>query len=478
MLKDTFVYGGAATISKASAFISFPLLAQNLSKADYGLLDYAFTIMSLLAVVIIFGQDGAVARYFYENEDINDQKKLISQSLSFQLICLCVLLPVLWIFTDDFICLFENAHDSLIIIKLIILQVPFIVLINFSKNLLKWTFERNQFLVMSVGPCVMQVCLFYISIKYYDTQITDLIKLALITNVVFGSLGIFLVSKWFVFPTDFNRLREILPFAIPLGVISISGLFLPALERTLVNQFLGADRLGDYAVATKLAFIISFIVNAFQTAWGPFSLSIYKQSNAHETYNMVLKIFCIFLCFATLVITLVAQPLITIFATTQYISAIILVFPLAMGLSIQGISWITELGIGISNRSYLNLYSALGNILITVVGILILVPKLGLLGFGIAVMFGFSTKALLASWLAQKVYPIQWQYLRVVSLVLLTMGTGLIAIWTQYNFYFVTSRYVLIVGIFMTVFLGWFVVLNTKEKKSFLNVFNSKVTKT
>ena len=140
------MYGGAATISKASAFISFPLLAQNLSKADYGLLDYAFTIMSLLAVVFIFGQDGAVARYFYENEDINDQKKLISQSLSFQLICLCVLLPVLWIFTDDFICLFENAHDSLIIIKLIILQVPFIVLINFSKKFTEMDFRTESIL--------------------------------------------------------------------------------------------------------------------------------------------------------------------------------------------------------------------------------------------------------------------------------------------------------------------------------------------
>ena len=39
-------------------------------------IDYAFTIMSLLAVVFIFGQDGAVARYFYENEDINDQRSL------------------------------------------------------------------------------------------------------------------------------------------------------------------------------------------------------------------------------------------------------------------------------------------------------------------------------------------------------------------------------------------------------------------
>ena len=425
----------------------------------------------------MFGQDGSIARYFYENEDPNQQKQLISQSLIFQFFCISVILPVLWFYSNSFSILLEGSREPITLIKIILLHVPFILLINFTRNILKWTFERNKFLVVSIGPCFLQVCLLYYCIKFYSTDLKDLLKVTLLSNLIFGLLGLFLVSKWLTVPKGFKLLREMLPFAIPIGIISIAGLFLPALERTLVIKFLGTESLGDYAVATKIALIIAFGINAFQTAWGPFSLSIYKQANAIETYNMVLKLFCILACIATLGITVIADPLVAIFATDQYGSAVLLVFPLAMGLSIQGISWITELGVSISKKSYLYLYSSLGNIVVTMIGILIGIPIFGLLGVGLAVLFGLLTKALLASWFAQKVYPMQWQYRKIITLVSSTMLTGLLAVWLQDNVSYAASISVLLIGIFITILVGWFVFLNASEKKSIRSIFQQRTLK-
>ena len=475
MLKDTFIYGGAAIVSKASAFISFPLLAQNLSKTDYGFFDYSLTLLGLLAVLFVFGQDSAIARYFYENENRYSQKQLISQSLFFQFLCLTILLPVLWFHCDFLSDLFLDSSKSTVLIKLILLQIPFILLINFSRNILKWTFSRNQFLVMSIGPCFLQVCLFYFAVKFYSSNIKFLLQLTLLSNLLFGLLGLCYVKKWLTYPSGFERLREMLPFAIPIGIISVAGLFLPTFERTLVLKFLGGNSLGDYAVATKVALLVGLAINAFQTAWGPFSLSIYKQRNAIETYNMVLKIFCAATCIATLCLTLIAEPLVSICATDRYSKSVLLVFPLAMGLSIQGISWITEIGIGISKRSHLNLYSSIGNIVVTVSGILVFAPVFGLLGVSLVVMVSFLIKSLIASWLAQKAYPMQWHYQKPLILVIFTMLFGLLSLWFKSNFNSISSILVLLVGVVINVLVGWFVMLNTDERKCILSVFTKKL---
>ena len=183
-MKDTFLYGGAAAISKASAFISFPLLAHHLSKADYGTLDFYLVMGSLLVVLFVFGQDGAVARYFYEYEDPSERKQIISQSLIFQLAGLLLFLPIVWIFADFLSGLLINVPNRIELFKIVLLQIPFLLLINFSRNLLKWTFARNQFLILSLGAPLLQVGLLYFAVKYLDADIILLLKVFLLSVAI------------------------------------------------------------------------------------------------------------------------------------------------------------------------------------------------------------------------------------------------------------------------------------------------------
>ena len=148
LLKDSVLYGGAAAISKAFALITFPLLARHFSVEAYGILDYFMVLASFLAILFIFGQDSAVARYFYEHEDTADRCQLISQSLVFQLAGLTLILPLLWWGVEWISKVLIDAEGSVRFFKIVIFQLPFLLLINFSQNLLKWTYARAKFLVM------------------------------------------------------------------------------------------------------------------------------------------------------------------------------------------------------------------------------------------------------------------------------------------------------------------------------------------
>lgn len=464
LVKDSLLYGGAAAISKAFALITFPLLARHFSVTDYGALDYYLVLTSLLTMFFIFGQDSAVARYFYEYENPQTQQQLISQSLTFQLIVLSILTPLLWIGADRINMHLIEFDNSITLFKIVILQLPFFLLINFSQNLLKWTFVRTQFLIMTMGFTLLQASLLLIAVLLFDVEVRGVLIVSLITSSVFGVLGLIFVRKWLTIPTDLRILREILPFALPAGLISVAGAFSPTLERTLTSNMLGVDQLGLYAAATKIAMLSGLFISAFQTAWGPFSLSLYKNSDAGQTYNWVLKLFTLGTCLTALLITLMAQPLILILATDRFEGSILVLFPLVMGLSIQAISWITEIGIGLSKRNYLNLFSFLTALVGTLLGIWLLVPEFGLLGVGLGVLIGHTCRAIVASWLAQKVYWLPWQYAPVIVVVLLTLVFGLISLWSRIKYGTIISNWILLISIVFILLFGWRILLTRPER--------------
>lgn len=469
LLKDSALYGGAAAVSKAFALITFPLLARHFSLAEYGVLDFFLVLSGFLVTLFVFGQDSSVARFFYELENVDERRQVISQSLAFQLLGLVLLLPPLWWASAWLINLFIEFDDVQWLFRIVLLQLPFLLLINFSQNLLKWTFARARFLIMSLGYTLVQAGLLLVAVLVLDVGIQGILLVSLCTNLLFGLLGLYFVRGWLARPRDSRRLREMLPFAVPYGIICVVAAFSPALERSLTDRLLGAEDLGLYAAGTKIAMLLGLVVAAFQTAWGPFSLSLYKQSEAAHTYNWVLKIFSLCMCILALALTLAARPLIQLLASDRYSGAAELVFPLAMGLAIQATGWITEIGIGIAKRSHLNLYAYGVSIVATLGGILLLAPTLGLMGVGLGVMIGHLARAGISSWLAQQAYPLPWRYGPVLVVFGLTLFFGVVAAWVRQRWGVQAHALTLVLGLLTTAITGWHILFARAEQDRLLD---------
>jgi O-antigen/teichoic acid export membrane protein len=477
LIKDSLVYGGASAISQAFSLITFPLLTRHFSVAEFGVLDYFMVLSSFLATIFIFGQDSGVARYFYEYEDRTERCQIISESLVIQLAGLALILPLLWLAADWLAGLLPEVPDSVWLFKIVLLQLPFLLLINFSQNLLKWTFARSHYLVISLGFTVLRAAMLAGALLWLDVGIEEVLLIGLATSIAFGVVGILLVRGWLVLPTNFRYSRQMLRFSIPIGIICALGAFSPILERTLTEQLLGAGDLGLYAAGTKIAMLIGLVVGAFQTAWGPFSLSIHKQADAGKTYNWVLKLFAMFMCVMVLALTLLAWPLINFLASDRYGGALVVVFPLAMGIAIEAVSWITEIGIGISKRSHLSMYGYALFVVATFAGIVFLAPFLGLLGLAVAVMIGQIAKALLISWLAQRAYPLPWHYAPVVAVLSLTLIIGLVSFEIGQRWGAAANTWALIAGMIAVLGVGWEILLNASERQRAMAYLSQQFSK-
>jgi O-antigen/teichoic acid export membrane protein len=464
LLKDSVLYGGAAAISKAFALITFPLLARHFSTADYGTVDFYLTLAGFLATLFIFGQDSAVARFFYEHSGDSERRQLISQSLCLQMAGLLLLLPILWFAGEKVTALLVEAPQSETLLRIVLLQLPFTLIINFSVNLLKWTFARAQFLLMSLGATAVQAALLVLVIVWGDASIQDVLLVALGNSALFAALGLYFIRRWLVRPQNMGYMREMLPFAIPLGLICVAGSFSPVIERALTGRILGGEALGLYAAGTKVAALLGLFVGAFQTAWGPFSLSLYKAADSAETYNWVLRIFATASCCMVLLLTAIASPLLHVLASPRYADAAIIVLPLALGLAIQATSWITEIGIGISKRSHLHLYPYAAALAATIVPVAILSPQLGISGVALGVLTGHIVRALLATWLAQAAFPLPWKLRSTCVVFLWTAIIGIVAAIAGQTWGLPSQTSVLAIGAGLLLLVSWRVVLSEPER--------------
>lgn len=477
LLKDSAVYGGATGISKVFALITFPLIAREFSVAEFGILDYFIVLSGFLCTFLVFGQDSAVARFFYEDQEKEARKQLISQSLFFQLGWLILFMPILWLNASWLTSFMVDVPNCINFFKIILLQSPFMLFINFSQNLLKWTFDRRRFLVISLGFTAVQSTFVVIAITWLNAGVEGVMVVTLITSAFFGFLGLFFVRKWLVIPVNFQRLREMMSFALPYGVIGMLASFLPTMERSITESMLGADDLGLYAAAVKITMLIGVLISAFQTAWGPFSLALHKEVDAFETYNWIFKMFALGMCLSTILLSFLAPLLIHFLTTDRYNGAVIVVFPLVIAMAIQATGWISEIGIGISKQSHLNLYAYGIAISATFCAVHFFAPKIGLLGVGLGVLIGQMVKALITSFLAQQAYPLPWRYAPVVLVFGVTLFFGLVAIGMDH--YYGNKAYLatLCIAFFVVGITGWHIIFDKSDRQYLLITLRRQIQK-
>lgn len=470
LARDSAVYGLAAGLNKALALFTFPLLARHFAVADFGTIDLLNTLAVLLVTLLIFGQDSAAARFYYDTDDQAERRQVVTQALIFQFLVMALLLPPAWIFAGSIAGWFGlAAEEGAILVRLVIAQAPFFVLTTYSLGLLKWTFRRWEFFLVSVGSAVFTLIALFVALALGQLDLTGVFVVYLLTRALFGLLALWLVRGLFCRPRGMEKVRFLLPFAVPFGIICVAVSFLPVLERWYVGLLLGPLALGYFAAGAKVAMLINLPISAIEMSWGPFSLSLHKEADAAETYNTVLKLVCFALFGGVLAITAVADLVVALLGSERYVAGGAVTFALAMGLALQGISYVSSVGIVISKRSYLKLYAYGVMLVVAAAGIPLLATAYGIVGAAWGSLLAMLAKAVVETWLAQRAWPIHWRFGGAAFLAGFTLLVGLVHQVALGSLAFAGVELVPLAGLLLMVPIGWFGLMNSGTRVAILH---------
>ena len=100
--KDTSFYGIASVLTRSISLLILPLLARHFSVEEYGLFDLLYLSLTLLVTFFIFGQDSSILRYFYDENDDDSRRALVTNSVSMIFLLSIIFLSIIFLLENFF----------------------------------------------------------------------------------------------------------------------------------------------------------------------------------------------------------------------------------------------------------------------------------------------------------------------------------------------------------------------------------------
>lgn len=114
---------------------------------------------------------------------------------------------------------------------------------------------------------------------------------------------------------------ELIKYGAPLIPNAVMWWLVDGINRPIMEAELGLAVIGVYAVASKFPSVLNVISGAFSNAWGISVSEEYGKKNFNHYFNQIFKLVFFLLMIFSFLMSLLAKPIISIFAAPEYIEA-------------------------------------------------------------------------------------------------------------------------------------------------------------
>lgn len=444
-----------------------PVLTNMLTKEEYGMADGVNVFIALILPIIIFGQDSSVARYIFEMPTEEEKRKMISQSFFFQL-SIGALLAIIIILTADWIGrVYLNSEQVSNLVKLSSGVIFSQFICQFCSNLLKWHFKRKAFLIITIGYPALTTLLAIFFLKFYEMGVEAVFIGQLVSGLVFSMIGLYTIKEFLAFPRAFEWMPQLLKYGWPYFLIMFLPMVLPSVDRYFISGYLSFEELAVYALAFRIATLIYFPIYGFQTAWGPFALTLYKSGDFAKTYDVVLKIYILVLALFIILINTFLSDIILLLSNEGYAGAERLIMPIMLAIFLESISWVSGIGVNLAKKTY---YAAFSYFLGLVIGAVLSwysIQNWGLLGLVLSGMVGKFVFTFSKTYFGHKSMPIAFDFIGISILTILIVSSNLaLNFWVDFDLF---VRIPVSFGLSMLLLImSWRLFLSSEERSKVL----------
>ena len=414
--------GVGTVINILLGLISTPLITRVASPDEYGLFSI-FNVYSDLAIAILFiGLDRGIVRFFYNKDEINDQRSLLK---------LCFVVPMLSGFIVGIIFLLltvtgvlETQFDIYLSI-LLCAYILFNIWNRLSYLILKLTYKSKEYSLCTViqkAVYVLIVVIYALGIKGYYLQM--MIMSSLLSIFVAGLVATVIGKNYWHFSKvklPCNQL-EIFKYSAPFIIYTLMDSLMDSMDKISINSYLSEYDVGIYSSGAALVAIFSIFKTIFDTVWIPMQTEHYVKNPEDKTFiqrgNRYITIIMLFVGTNVLFF----KDLICYILGSEYREAYIVIPFLFLGSVIYAISDTTITGIDYSKKSYYHSIIGFVAFVINFVGNTILVQLMGIKGAALATCLSFLTYLILRIIISNRYYYVDYGLKKMsLSLLLLTI---------------------------------------------------------
>jgi O-antigen/teichoic acid export membrane protein len=186
-------------------------------------------------------------------------------------------------------------------------------------------------------------------------------------------------------------------------------------DRIFLVTLADTREVGLYSVGVRIASAMVLLLTAFRLAWPAFAYSIEDDREAKQTYAYVLTYLVLLTTWVATALGLLSPWIVEWIAAPEFAESSTVVGPLAFATVAFAAYIVVAIGVGRARRTQFNWVVTGAGAAVNVALNLILIPPYGMMGAAVATVAAFATMFAGMVWWAQRIYPVPYQWRRVVT---------------------------------------------------------------
>jgi O-antigen/teichoic acid export membrane protein len=425
---ESLVYGIGQVSGRAVNLLLVPILTRVLLRQQFGVSELVTGYSASVLLVLVFGMDAALARFFYQQTDRAARVHMTSSSFAFRIATGVTVSLVLALLARPLAVGLTGSDAYAKYLRLGALTLPCTLTVLWCNDLLRVTFQPWKFVVLNVTQTALVGGITIYLVLARGLGVAGVLYGKLCGDALAALLGVVLCRHHIRPRFDGTILRSMLRYGLPLVPVAFAYGMIGSVDRWALQHYASLDEVGVYAIALKFFAVVTLGVSAFQLAFMPFAFARAKDPEAPRLYARVLGLYVAVASAGALLVGLAAPLGIRLLATHEYAAAARPALWLGFAAVAQGAYYVAALGINLSLRNALLGFSAGGAALVAAVANLLLVPRMGAEGAAMATCAGYVTSAALTYVIAQRVHPLPFRGARLFALFTVAVLLGVTAV--------------------------------------------------
>ena len=415
--KQLAIYGAGDVAVSAVNLLLLPIYVQYLTERDYGVLGLLGGVEVVAKIVFRLGLDGSFMRFFLDHEGAAARRRLAS-TIFFFLLAVNGVLLVASIAAAPWIARVLFADEAAALpLRLVLLNTFAIGFTFLPFHVLRMEGRSTEFSLFALAR----------------SAATVILRLALVIGAGLGLLGVIVADVAVtavllaVMLPRFARLigpvfssallRDSLAFGLPRVPHAAAQQVMAVGDKFILAAFRPMAEVGTYSMGVSFGLTQKLFLSAFEYAWAPFYYAAARENGAKATFSTVTTYGIAALALLTAGLSAIARDLLDLMTRGVFVEAAPVVALTAVGVFLQGVYLLTSIGLNLTRRTLYYPASTIAAAATNVALNYALIPKLGMIGAAWANAAGYAVQAGLAFAFSQRMYPVAYEYGRIVRAI-------------------------------------------------------------
>jgi O-antigen/teichoic acid export membrane protein len=413
-------YTASSVLSKLVAVVLLPVYTAYLSPADYGAAEVMLASLVAASIIIRLGLIEALLRFYYLAGE--DPRRVVATSFA----------ALFWTATAGAavgLALAEPISEALLdrpdaeLGRLAVLGLWVLTLWEYALTLLRLDERARAYFTLTVLNVLATIPVTVWLIVVEDQGAAGILLGSFGTGAVFVAWRLWRERRRLSLFCDLALLRRMVRFGLPTMPAELSLYSLNFIDRILIVRLAGLAEAGLYALAIKFAQGMNVLARGFQLAFPPLAYSIADDDEARRAYSLIVTWFAAVCAFVVAGLWLLSRWIVDLLAAPEYFEAHEAIGLLATGIALYSLYLVLVVVLGRTGRTEFNLPATIAGTVVNVVLNLVLIPPLGIVGAGIALVASYAVVLGLMYVLTQRLFPVAYEWGRLALLVAVTGAT-------------------------------------------------------